>query len=279
MSEAALIGRTPEPLTARSLAERLRACGLAAGQTVIVHMAMSKLGWVIGGAEAVILALLDVLSPEGTLVMPAHTSGNSDPAMWQHPPVPQAWWQLVRDHMPPFNPATTPTRQMGAVAELFRTWPGALRSDHPTSSFAALGRHAEHVTAGHMLEEDLGERSPLGRLYDLDGYVLLLGVTHENNTSLHLAEYRAAYPGKQTLRTGSSALVDGAQRWIEYEVLDVNTDDFERIGQEFEQAQGVEIQRIADAEVRLFRQRDLVDFAVGWMAQHRNLQKEEPNAP
>jgi aminoglycoside N3'-acetyltransferase len=70
MSEADLIARPPFPLTAQSLAEQLRACGLRVGQTVLVHMALSRLGWVVGGAEAAILAFLDVLGPAGTLMMP-----------------------------------------------------------------------------------------------------------------------------------------------------------------------------------------------------------------
>lgn len=65
-------------------------------------------------------------------------------------------------------------------------------------SFAAVGRKAETVVSGHSLEFGLGERSPLARLYDLDAFVLLLGVDHGSSTSLHLAEYRAGTrPHKQ----------------------------------------------------------------------------------
>ena len=88
--------RTESPLTRRSLARTLRACGLARGQVVLVHSSMSKLGWIVGGAEVVILALLDVIGQEGTLMMPTHTSDNSDPARWENPPVPEAWWPVIR---------------------------------------------------------------------------------------------------------------------------------------------------------------------------------------
>lgn len=271
MSEADLVARTPFPLTAQSLAEQLRACGLRAGQTVLVHMAMSRLGWVVGGAEAVVLAFLDVLGPTGTLMMPTHTTNNTDPGEWQHPPIPQEWWQLVRDHTPAYNPATTPTRQMGAVAELFRTWPGALRSSHPVTSFAALGSNAAYLTDDHVLEEDTGDRSPVGRLYELDGHVLLLGVGHWNNTSLHLAEARATYPGKRTIRTAAAMLLDGRRARVEYDALETYGDDFGPIGAAFDAAHGVQVQQIMQAEVRLFRQRALVDFAIAWMEQNRNL--------
>ena len=269
-SEAALIARTREPLTAAALAEQLGACGLAAGQTVLVHMAMSKLGFVVGGAEAVILGLLAAVGPDGTIMMATNSSNNIDPSEWQHPPVPEAWCQTIRNHMPGYNPLTTPSRGMGVVPELLRTWPGALRSAHPAFSLAAVGPQAEYLTAGHALEEDSGDRSPLGKLYELDGHVLLLGVDHWNNTSLHLAEFRANYPGKRNLRTGSAMLVEGRRQWVEYATLLTDPDDFGEIGAAFDQAHNIVVQQINAAPVRFFRQRPLVDFAVVWMEQHRD---------
>jgi aminoglycoside 3-N-acetyltransferase len=160
---------------------------------------------------------------------------------------------------------------MGVVPELFRTWPGVLRSSHPVTSFAALGSQAGYLTGDHVLEEDTGNRSPVGRLYELDGHVLLLGVGHWNNTSLHLAEARATYPGKRTLRSGAAMLVDGRRAWVEYDALETYGDDFGPIGEAFDAAHGVQVQQIAQAEVRFFRQRALVDFAVAWMEQYRDV--------
>jgi aminoglycoside 3-N-acetyltransferase len=271
ISEAKVIERTEHPLTSHSLAEKLHECGMGPGQTVLVHLAMSQLGWVVGGAEAVIMAFLEVLGQEGTLMMPTQTGNNTDPAEWQYPPVPQSWWQLIRDHTPAYRPETTPTRSMGVVPELFRTWPGAIRSAHPVTSFAALGPEAEYLILNHALEEDVGERSPLGRLYDLDGYVLLLGVLHWNNTSLHLAEARANYPGKRNIRTGTAMMVAGQRQWVEYETLEIYDNDFGEIGSAFDAAHQLIVNRINQAEVRFFKQRALVDFAVKWIEQHRDL--------
>ncbi|MEM7035305.1 MAG: AAC(3) family N-acetyltransferase, partial [Chloroflexota bacterium] len=209
MSEKKVIDRSKTPLTVQSLTQQLQTCGLTEGQTVLVHIAMSKLGWIIGGAEAVILALLAAVGESGTIMMVTSSSHNTDPHEWQNPPVPERWWPIVRDHTPVYNPLTTPTRGLGVVPEMFRTWPGTIRSDHPAFSLAANGPNAEYLIANHALTEDSGERSPLGRLYELDGHVLLLGVVHWNNTSLHLAEFRASYPGKKTLETGSAMMVDG----------------------------------------------------------------------
>lgn len=137
------------PRTRESLADDLGALGLEAGQTVLVHSSLRSLGWVCGGASAVVLAVLDVLGPGGTLVVPTHTSENSDPEQWSRPPVPESWWPIIRDHMPGFDPGVTPSWHMGAIAEQVRTWPTAQRSAHPQTSFAAVGARADVVVEGH----------------------------------------------------------------------------------------------------------------------------------
>ena len=135
MSEHEVIARTHEPITGMTLVTHLAACGLREGQTVLVHTRLSALGWVVGGAQAVIQALLQVLGPTGTLMMPSQTWKNLDPSGGVHRHVPEAWWPTIRAHWPGYDPATTPSIGMGVVAELFRTWPGAQRSHHPVRSF------------------------------------------------------------------------------------------------------------------------------------------------
>lgn len=191
MSEILPEDRSPEPATVDSMTSDLRALGIEAGQTLLVHGSLSSLGWICGGAPAVVDALQRVVGEDGTLVMPTHSPGNMDPSNMEHPPVPESWYDTIREQMPPYRPAVTPTRGMGAIAECFRSYPGVRRSDHPQVSFAAWGADARFITKDHLLDYSLGEESPLARVYDLGGDVLFLGTSHATNTSLHLAESRA----------------------------------------------------------------------------------------
>ena len=258
------------PATVASLRADFDALGVRPGGLLMVHSAMSSLGYVIGAATAVVQALIDVLGPEGTLAMPAFSGDMGDPAPWQDPPVPEAWWPLFREHMPPFDPATTPLRMMGAVAERFCTWPGTLRSHHPSCSVAACGPLAEAVTANHQLAYGFGERSPLARLYEHDARVLLLGVTHARNSSLHLAELRAEGIGLEPAKDGAPLLVDGERRWVEYEDASSDGADFEALGEDFARDVGERTGEVAMATARLFAQPALVDYAVTWLETHRS---------
>jgi len=232
-----------------------------------VHSSLSALGWVCGGAQAVVEGLLDALGPEGTLVVPAHTSGNCDPATWGNPPVPERWWPVIRAEMPAFDPRVTPTQAMGAISEAARSWPGAHRSAHPQVSFAAIGPQAEAVTAGHALDSGFGERSPVARALDLDAAVLLLGVGHGSNSSLHLAEHRVQDPPRE--RASAAVATPAGRRWLSWEDVATDERDFERLGAAFDATGRTRTGRVGEGEARLMRQRELVDFAAGWLAANR----------
>ncbi|MEM7340846.1 MAG: AAC(3) family N-acetyltransferase [Actinomycetota bacterium] len=269
-SEVDLIeGAEGPPVTAADLSDDLDALGVATGGVLMVHTSLSRLGWVVGGAQAVVEALLHTVGPDGTIVMPSHSTQLSEPADWGRPPVPAPWVPIIRDAQPAYHPQLTPTRMMGAVVECFRHVPGARRSGHPQLSVTAHGPKADLITAEHPLADGLGEDSPLGRLYDLDARILLLGVDHRNNTSLHLAEYRAPFPGKRWVSNSAPVVVDGERQRLTYTELDADDADFARIGEAFAST-GAEAQgRVGRGLGRLCTARAVVDFATNWMSRNR----------
>lgn len=256
------------PHTTATLAADLRALGLTAGDVVLVHSSVSAIGFVAGQVQAVVQALLDVLGPGGTLVVPTHTPSNSDPAGWSRPPVPEPWWPVIREQAPGFDPLRTPSQWMGVLPETVRTWPGALRSTHPEVSFAAVGPLAATITGDHPLAQGLGEQSPLGAVYRAGGKVLLIGCDHGNNTSLHLAECRVPEPPTES-HGASVRQPDGTSRWVTWTAPVADETDFDQIGAAYEEAGPVSVGPVGDAESRLMPQRDLVDFAVTWLTAHR----------
>lgn len=258
-------------ITVETLAADFRKLGVTEGMTLLLHSSFKSLGqWVAGGPVAVILALEQVLGEEGTLVMPTQSSDLTDPSGWSMPPVPETWWQDIREHMPAYDPDLTPLRGMGIIPDTFRKQKGVKRSSHPIDSFAAWGKHRDQIIDGHELEFGFGEHSPLARIYDLNGSVLLLGVDNVNNTSLHLAEHRACYAGKQEVTAGAPMMVEGARQWVEFRDFNWNSDDFALLGEEFGQETGRILNgRVAASAARLIPQREIVDYAVGWLERKR----------
>ena len=268
MSERSAVERTVHPSTQTTLSKAFQQLGLSRGDTVLVHASLSSLGWVIGQEVAVINALLDTLGETGTLMMPAHTAGNSEPSNWENPPIPRSWWPLVREHAPAYDPRTAPTRGMGRIAELFRTYPGVRRSSHPEVSFAAVGPHAEDLLDNHAHSPMFGEASPLGALTRHSGKVLLLGVGYDVCTLLHLSEVRAEVRAKKMF--GHAVNIDGVRTWATVSDYDYDDDPFEKIGADFEAFFPVNKGRVGLAECRLIDAASLADFGTDWLLKHRD---------
>ena len=252
-----------------SLTADLRRLGVVPGAVVLVHSSLKALGYVPGGTVAVALALLDAVGPDGTLVVPTQTGDNSDPAGWSRPPVPEAWWPVIRAETPAFDPALTPGRGMGALTEQLRTWPGALRSDHPTTSFAAVGPRAAEVVAVHDLDSQCGERSPLATLERLGARVLLLGAGFGSCTSFHLAEYRVPGAAARTPSLEPSGRRTAAVSGRPGRTWTSTTTTSTRIGEAFLATGAVSSGPVGDATGHLFDLAAGVAFATRWMSENR----------
>jgi aminoglycoside 3-N-acetyltransferase len=176
-----------------TLVLQLARLGVRRGGVLLVHASFRAVRPIEEGPAGLIAGLRAALGPHGTLVMPSMTDGESV-----------------------FDPRTTPTTDMGIVAETFWRKRGVVRSAHPGGSFAAEGPHADAICAPQPLSPPHGPDSPVGRVHDLDGQVLLLGVGHGEDTTLHLAEAIAGVPYSVSHPTvvaidGKAATIDIAE--------------------------------------------------------------------
>jgi aminoglycoside 3-N-acetyltransferase len=258
-------------VTRNSLADDLRKLGVRPSHPILLHASLRSLGWVEGGAEAVVSALRDVVGPAGTLVAPATTSENSttSPA-YKHRTRGMTAGQRrrYRSCMSAFDPATTPGGGTGLIAEHIRTSADSVRSTHPQSSFAAVGADAGRLMHRHADECHLGEDSPLAALYEADAQILMIGVGYDSCTAFHLAEYR--YTDRPPRRRYACVVMrDGRRQWWRYEDVVLDSSDFNDIGTALAATPHVIRGTVGSADATLIPMRAAVDFAAAWLAAHR----------
>ncbi|MGZ8378855.1 MAG: AAC(3)-IV family aminoglycoside N-acetyltransferase [Gemmatirosa sp.] len=226
-----------------ALVAQLAALGVRAGDVLLVHASFRAVRPVEGGPAGLLAALREAIGPTGTLVLPSW--GEDDDA--------------------PFEPRATPAaRDLGVLADTFWRLPGVVRSAHPFA-FAAAGPHAERVTGDPLPLPPHGPASPVGRVHDLDGRILLLGAGHDADTTLHLAELLGGAP----YRTAKHCTVrdaDGRPQRVDYEENDSCTARF-ALAEEWLRARGLQREgRVGQADARLVRARDVVAVAVAEVA-------------
>jgi aminoglycoside 3-N-acetyltransferase len=136
---------------------------------------------------------------------------------------------------------------------------------HPATSFCAKGPNTDILLRNHPIEDGLGVDSPLGVLYKLEASILLIGVGHESNTSLHLAECLSGTRPRK--KEGAAMILDGKREWVWYSDIDYDSSGFPEIGRQFEQSlpECVRRAKVGSADSRLLPVKQLVDFAADWL--------------
>jgi aminoglycoside N3'-acetyltransferase len=222
-----------ETISENRLTDQILAVGVTPGSTLLVHCAFSKVQPVENGPLGLISALQAAIGPDGTLVMPSMTDDD--------------------DHA--FDPGKTSCRGMGIVADTFWRLPGVMRSDSP-HAFAARGPMASRIAAAHPIDIPHGLDSPVGRVYDLDGRVLLLGVGHTEDTTIHLAEFLAGvrYRRKKSLWR----LENGRPARFDYAEIDHCCENFSQADRWLDARELQTRGRAGHADARILRSRDLV---------------------
>ncbi|MEM1420863.1 MAG: AAC(3) family N-acetyltransferase [Pseudomonadota bacterium] len=249
------------------LVRDLGTLGVRSGDGVFVHTSLGQIGRVIGGPRALIEALLDVVGPDGLIGMPGFSTDAYDPVDLMTPPpeIDETRRAVIRAHVLGFDPQRSDVRDNGTVPETFRSWPGVVRSPHPTSSVLLLGAGAAEIAATHDASGwATGPGTPWDRLRARpERKILLIGVGWNRCSALHAAESIATHR-RLKMRVFKSGAGDAP--WVR--APDV-ADDLDRlfplVGEAWEKAKGVQFGQIGNARCRLTDYAALVEFASAWI--------------
>lgn len=222
-----------ETISSETLIHELLELGLRPGGVLLVHTAFSKVNPIEGGPVGLISALRAALGSDGTLVMPSMSYDD--------------------DH--PFDKTRSSCLEMGIVADTFWRLPGVLRSDN-NHAFAAVGPLAENVTAPHPVDHPHGLDSPVGRVYQMDGQVLLLGVGQDSNTTIHLAENLAGVRYRRSKYI--TVLKNGLPTRLDYLEIDHCCQNFSLVDGWMDERQLQNRGKVGYAEARLIRSHHIV---------------------
>jgi aminoglycoside 3-N-acetyltransferase len=247
----------------RSLVADLRAIGVAAGDAVMIHAALRRIGPIIGGVDMVLAALREAVGAEGTVLAYCDWQGQEEIDAG-----------APREDVPPFDPQSSrAARENGFFSELLRTTPGALRSDNPGASVAAIGAQAAWFTTEHPLDYGYGPGSPFAKLVSASGKVLMLGAPLDTMTLLHHAEHLARIP-KRLVRCDVPLIEDAQLVWRRLEEFDTSdppgdlpADYMAELVEDFLAAGRGRQRVIGAAPSVLVRAAEIVPFAVDWLEQ------------
>lgn len=262
---------TPAPFVTRAgLRADLARLGVQAGDSLMIHAALSRIGRLLGGPDALIDAALDAVGISGTILAYTDWDAGYEDLLGDDGRVPAEW----RGHVPPFDTAASRAiRDNGVLPEFLRTRPGASRSGNPGASVAALGAKAEWFTADHPLDYGYGAGSPLAKLVATGGKVLLLGAPLDTMTLLHHAEHLAKIPGKRIKRCEVPFASADGTIWRMVEEFDTSDpvvpglpdDYFATIVSEFLASGQGRTGTIGNAQSTLVDTAAITAFAVSWL--------------
>ncbi len=243
----------------------------------MLHASLRAVGWVVGGPDVVLDAIREALGPHGTLCMYVGWEDST----YEMDSWPSDRQRAYLEERPAFDPFTSRAcLDWGVLPERLRSTAGASRSDHPEASIAAVGARADWLTRDHPLQYGFGPGSPLERVVQARGEVLLLGSPRGAVTLLHYAEHLTQVPNKRIARYRVPILVEGARRWVDVEELDsvggiapwwseaYGNDYFAAIVDAYLARGFGRSGLVGAASSHVFDAADLTDFAARWMEEN-----------
>ncbi len=237
-------------ITIEDIKRELKHIGIQNGDVLEVHASLKSIGYVLGGANALLDAILDTLGFEGTLVMSAQSSGNSEPAYFQNPPIDVSLYSKVRESIPSFKGKYDDLDGMGLLATALQKRPSVYFSNHPQVSMMAHGKHAKWITQSHPLNDMFGLKSPLAKMVELKTKVILIGVDFDRCTGMHLGEYLSNK--RPIVIQGSRMIVGSKEDWVKFLSYDFDSDEFTKVGRAMELENRIYVSLLGNAVVKTF---------------------------
>jgi len=235
-------------VTKEDIKRGLRQLGLKRGDVIGVHSSLSSFGYVEGGADAVIDALLETVGEKGTIVMPTYSTNRENVERTQREIELGVTW---KSKILPYDPKETPC-WTGRIPETFRKRKGVVRSLNPTHSLAALGPKANELVQGW------------NKLLQADGYILLLGVDLSCCSAMHLAEEQVQLPPHilEKIESPPKPLEDYGPDlgWPEWDIGYGPYPDFAKMEEPCKEHGVMKTVKIGEATVKLLRLRELIDL-------------------
>lgn len=257
-----------EVLTKEDIKYQLQKMGIKKGMSILVHADLSKIGYLSNGPQTIIDALMDAVGYDGTIVMETFTLHMVDPCCRKDMHIDCESWEYIRDSMKPFDRKLS-AGSYDALVEQFLRNEGVARSYHPLYSFAAWGKYAKVICDRHPLHFSLSDESPLGKLFELNGFVLLLGCDYEDCVMFHLARYNA---NQLPIKIACCPVnINGKADWKDLLDLDLNNEGYDTVGKIMEEREIVKMCAMGDGLCKFFSGRQAVTLATAYY----NLNKKE----
>lgn len=255
-------------LIREQLISQLKNLQLKPGDNIMVHASLRAVGKILGGPDEIHKAIMDIISPNGTLIMyigcePEFEAIGRNKILTEEE-------KLLLMHCPVFDSITARARRdYGAFAELFRSWPGVVCSQNPGARIAAYGAKAAWFTENHPFNYGYGPNSPLAKLYESNGKILLLGSDLDQVTIFHYAEHITPIENKRVVNFKVPLLENGSRVWVDLKEYDTSEGIrkwperfFEEILIRYFNSKKITHSKVGNADSYLIEAKSLVDFSI-----------------
>ncbi|MFV0379742.1 MAG: aminoglycoside N(3)-acetyltransferase [Anaerorhabdus sp.] len=254
-------------ITKNDIINTFKELGVVSGMVLEVCADLSTLDYLVGGAEVFVDALMETVGKDGTILMSLENEGNKEPSFQNNGTLSVADLSKIRNNLPAYNVNRNDIKDSNNVVANFRKREDIVYSAHPAYSFVSWGKHSKFLCNRQSLHFPLSEESPLARLYELRGSVLLVGVTYEKCSVMSLGEYRSDC--RAIVLNGSAVEISNQRTWKKYLDIEHNKNDYQEIGRLMERMNKVNEVNINKCGFKLFKADDASSLLAEYLEKNK----------